>query len=573
MTMRFAVTPGSATPDEDYEIGPQRPVTGGGIAHRTGTYADATVRSLTFAAGQASAQVLVRTMDDDEDEEDETLTLNVSSVLGTSSRVTATGMIMDNDYSMQTRAFEAVLASFGRTVAGEAVNVLGERFSEAGSEDRVTLGGHALSLGGGATPAASAEEPFFDAGVGASGRADAGGEGPASMRELAARSSFVLSVGPTDDAPDAPGAWTLWGRAGVARFSGRPASDLETDGEVFTGFVGVDARLRPDVLTGVAVARSRGDMGYRLADERADVDAALTSVFPYAHWKPSDGLGVWAMAGAGWGEAMVKDEAGSARTAIEMRMAALGWRKELGGGDGDGDGDGDVSWALKGDGLAVEMESDEAARLHATKPAMQRLRLLMEAAAEWPLGAQGRLRPRLEFGGRWDGGRFGKGYGAEAGGGVTYADARLGLEAEARGRYLLAHQSAGFEESGAGLALRFDPRGDGVGPWFELSPQWGAPEGGAESLWGSLPGGDADAPASRLGLGAGWRFDEALGASVTFDREAAGDARSYGLGVGWTPRGEPGGAPDVSVEVEASRREGETDATEHRIGLQLRLNW
>ena len=172
-------------------------------------------------------------------------------------------------------------------------------------------------------------------------------------------------------------------------------------------------------------------------------------------------------------------------------------------------------------------------------------------------------------------GRFGKGYGAEAGGGVAYADARLGLEAEARGRYLLAHQSAGFEESGAGLAVRFDPGGDGVGPWFELSPQWGAPESGAESLWGSLPGGGggADAPASRLGLALGWRFGEALGASVTFDREAAGAARGYGLGVGWMPRGELGGAPEVSVEAEASRRENETDATEHRIGLQLRMNW
>ena len=115
-------------------------------------------------------------------------------------------------------------------------------------------------------------------------------------------------------------------------------------------------------------------MGYRLTGEDSTVDATLTSVFPYAHWTPREDLDLWGMLGAGSGKARLKDEAGTARTAIEMRMAALGWRKELGVA-------GDAMWALKGDGFAVEMESDAAEGLSATEAEAQRLRLVVEGAA------------------------------------------------------------------------------------------------------------------------------------------------------------------------------------------------
>ena len=559
MTLRFAATPGSAMPEADYRVARSAP--GAGSAQRTGAaYADATGRGFTVAAGQTSVRVAVMTVDDAEDEPDETFTLSAAATLEAVSGAAATGMIIDNDHRARTRAFAALLASFGRTVAAEAVDMLTGRFADVGAGDRVSLGGHALSLG---AAAAEAEEPF-EAGAEeeAGGLAGAGGDGPATMRELAAQSSFALSLGESAEAGGA-NAWTFWGRAGTARFANRPAADLETDGEVFTGFLGADVRLRRNFLAGMAVARSKADMGYRLAEEQADVEATLTSVFPYAHWKPAEGLGVWALAGAGWGEADLTDAAGSARTAIAMRMAALGGRKELGGAGG-------VSWALKGDGVAVGMESDAAAGLHATKPATQRLRLLVEGAADWAVSEHGRLRPRVEFGGRWDGGDFGRGYGAEVGGGLAYADTRLGLEAEARGRYLLAHKAAGFEESGAGFSLRFDPGGDGVGPWFGFAPQWGAPDVAVESLWGSLPAdGDGAAPAGRLQLEAGWRFDEALSLGARFERDEADGARGYGLGGRWTPSGAPG----FSLEVETSRRESVAAAPDSRIGLQLRLIW
>ena len=179
-----------------------------------------------------------------------------------------------------------------------------------------------------------------------------------------------------------------------------------------------------------------------------------------------------------------------------------------------------------------------------------------------------RLRTQLELGGRWDGGRVDKGYGAEVGGSVAYQDTARGIEGVARGRYLLAHRSDGFEERGASLTVRFDPGGDGVGPWVSLSPQWGAPESGVGSMWGSAPrGGDSPSPAGQLGMQVGYRFDESFDTTLKFDRGQDTGDRSYGLG----GRFGLGSALDLALEVE--RRESDSAAPEHRVGLKLGISW
>ena len=119
-------------------------------------------------------------------------------------------------------------------------------------------------------------------------------------------------------------------------------------------------------------------------------------------------------------------------------------------------------------------------------------------------GEHGRLRSELELGGRWDGGRVEKGYGVEVGGGVKYADARMGLEVEVEGRYLLGHRSEEFRERGASVAVRFDPgggRGGGCGwGWCRAGVRSGS---GVESLWGSVLDGGGESASGRLGCGGG----------------------------------------------------------------------
>ena len=96
--------------------------------------------------------------------------------------------------------------------------------------------------------------------------------------------------------------WTLWGRGTASGFDGRPKDDFSMDGNVFTGYLGLDYRLQPNVLLGLAVVHSQGDVDYETTDvTKGAVDLTLTSVSPYAHWSPRPGLGVWGLFGVGWG--------------------------------------------------------------------------------------------------------------------------------------------------------------------------------------------------------------------------------------------------------------------------------
>ena len=87
--------------------------------------------------------------------------------------------------------------------------------------------------------------------------------------------------------------------------------------------------------------------------------------------------------------------------------------------------------------------------------------LSTHAASSWTASATSRIRPRLELGGRWDGGSDAGGVSSELGGGVSLVHVGLGLELAGAGRYLLAHQAEGFEEWRASLTLRAGAGGCG----------------------------------------------------------------------------------------------------------------
>ena len=251
--------------------------------------------------------------------------------------------------------------------------------------------------------------------------------------------------------------------------------------------------MRSDLLAGVALSHNEGKMSYELEGERGKVDATLTGV--PAVWSLDTGRGVERVGAGrnGLGDAELVDEVGAARTGIEMRMLALGWRKELGDVEG-------VEWALKGDGFLVEMESEDARLLPGTKSGVQRLRMTVEGGKEWSVGEHGRLRTEMELGGAGTG-ASGEGLRNGSRGWGEVCGRADGLEVEVEGRYLLAHRSEGFRERGASVAVRYDPGGDGEGMWLGVAPHWGASGSGVESLWGSVPEGEATRPRA----GGQWR--------------------------------------------------------------------
>ena len=477
---------------------------------------------LSIAAGQHSVRVVVATIDDEKVEPEETFTVSLVPEWAVVERVSATGTILDNDAAAaRARALKVMLASFGREVAQEAVEVVGERLGEGASGSHVTLAGQRMVLG----PVSSAvgeEAPSGGFGREALHRREVDKGRIVSAREIVSDSAFAVSFGvPEEAGSDARDRWTVWGRTGRSEFSGRPEGELSAQGKVLSGYVGLDARVRDDLVLGVALSHSEGDMSYERSGAGGEVDARLTSVLPYGRWTAGGGLSVWGLLSAGWGEVELVDDLGATRTGIGLGLLALGWRQEL-------EAWQEVEWALKGDGFMVEVDSEAAWMLPATRAGVQRLRLMLEGGREWSVAEHGRLRTKVEFGGRWDGGDAQRGYGSEVGGSLEYVDSRLGVEIEGRGRYVLGHESQGFRTWGASLGVRVDPGGDGEGVWIGLSPVWGAPHSGVQSLWEGGPqgGGSKESSSVRMALEAGYRSGDALDVRVTVDQERAGGASS-----------------------------------------------
>ena len=123
-----AGAPGSATPGADYR-------------------AEAAGR-LVLAAGTTTGTLAVPTLDDRRVEPTETFTVTVpADPLFERADATATGTIEDDDTERaRKRSVGMVLAGVGRTLATDAVDVIGDRFEQQPPTTQATVGGQALSL-------------------------------------------------------------------------------------------------------------------------------------------------------------------------------------------------------------------------------------------------------------------------------------------------------------------------------------------------------------------------------------------------------------------------------------------
>ena len=488
---------------------------------------------LTFRRGEQEKTLRVQTLEDRTGEAAETFRIRLTTASdadppaagdpGTGA-VTATGTITDDDADMRARAMSMALAGMGRWVAADAMDVIEGRFAGSqAAEAQVGLGGRTLPLAGagaqGPTGAAAPGTRFARYGLDPGRpqgpvRADEGwrwtpeDSRTAFSADSIARSRFNLPLGRQVDggAPGGASGWRIWGQGSVGGFDDEPAAGSTIDGKVVAGYLGLDYRPRQDAMVGVALAHSRGDVDYAMESVTSgQVDMNLTSVLPYAHWSPRDGLGTWGLLGAGWGRAELQDEGGRVETDLRMWMAAAGLRQDV------------ASWqeidlALKADGFLTELKTGAKPGLPKAKGEARRLRLLLEGSSEWEVSPVSRMTPRLELGGRWDGGAGEDGMGMEVGGGLAYTHTDLGLEVEAQGRFLLAHQADGFKEWGGSLTVKLDPGQAGRGPWMTFSPGWGREGSRMAQMWDgkeafrahSSADGAPELPPDRLSLEVGW---------------------------------------------------------------------
>ena len=547
--------------------------TGAGAATEDSDYT-ATSGRLTFAAGETKQTVSVPVLDDGHDEDEETMTLTLSNPVG--ARIadgTATGTI-ENAGPIP----RAWIARFGRTVADQVLDAVGERMrGGSAASTRMTLGGREVLLDAEWPKEGEARGASFLTGAkGAVGAGDflRGGADPrerehlfehkaadasssraSSMSELLLASSFHLaSAEGTGNAPR----WSLWGRGARSSFNGRDG-ELTLDGGVSTGLVGADYESGKALL-GVALAWSAGDGSYKGAGAGGELESKLASVYPYLRYTVSERLSVWGVVGMGEGDLTLQTEAGETmETDLSLSMAALGVRGAL-------LSRADYELAVKSDFTFVQTESEKTKGLASAEAETRRLRLALEGSREMDFG-RGSLTPSVEVGLRYDGGDAETGAGVELGGGVRYAASGLTMDVRVRG--LLAHEERDYEEWGVSASAVFSPGSEGRGFSMRVGSAWGAASGGADRIWTGGAAGlarEADLPGASLDAEVAYGLDALRGLLTPYTGVALSEnGETWRAGARWTL------GPALALSLEASLTEPASD-DDARGGLFLRAS-
>ena len=556
---------------------------------RAGEDYEAASEVLVFAPGEAAKRVSVTVLGDTQPEADETfgVTLHDAEQRAASAGLAAEGVIEDDDQERMRRALRRAHAEFARVVATDAVAVIGERFAAGGAaESQLTLNGRRLELAGaaagGAEPAAGAAEW--------SPASEETALSQVPLREFLVGSSFdLVGRAPLSEAGAVAAAgggpeWSVWSRGALSQYGGQSAAPgASWNGGVYGGYLGADIRVAEPLVLGLAVSHNAGAMEYQESvvdrgDEfKAKVETSLTSVLPYAHWRPLEGVSLWTLAGAGLGGSGVTWESTRLETSNTLWLGAAGARVSV------------VSWngldlALATDGYYASLSAESEAAKWLTQelaPAgVGRVRLLADARFDWQMAVDSRLGVNLEVGGRWDAGAAAQGFGAELGGGLEYVYTALGLGVRAHGRYLLAHQEREFQDWGASAGLSFDPGAPGRGLALAVAPAWGAPGSRTEGVWSAAPlAAESGGGAARDG--AGLRPDR-LDAELSYGIEMPGAAGLVTLYGGLT-QGQPDSAGyrvgsrlelgGLSMDLALDRQENPGADPAHGLRLEGQLHW
>ena len=375
------------------------------------------------------------------------------------------------------------LTRLGRTVSQQVVDALQQRFSAQPAPGvHLTVDGAAISS---AVPLQENQQVL----------SKALGFERSSSQQVVEGSAFSFSPQATAEAGGAP-RLALWGRGALSSFHGQQ-NTVSFDGEVSTALVGAEWRAER-WQAGAALSHSWGNGSYGAeGDHSAQVDSrsSLTGIFPYGRYGLTPRLGVWAVAGHGWGQLSLQPD-GAAReyeANTNLRLAAIGLDGLLRQG-----GDAGISVTTTTDVLMVHTTSAAVEGLKASEGSVSRLRLGLAATRPFPLANGAALLPSLELGMRQDGGDAETGFGLEVGAGLTWEDPQHGISAQVRGRTLLTHADEELREQGLAFSLAWDPDPSNRGPSFSLSHSLGAvAAGGMDALLSPVAMQVLDGPGNR----------------------------------------------------------------------------
>ncbi len=476
------------------------------------------------------------------EEGETTLTYTATDVYGngtsTTFTVTVTGLI-------PAALNEVLLPEVVRGMADSTVGAIARRIGQAAQGAAAT----GFSLGGQRGWAALRSH------------GEALSEGRRDFRELLAGSDFVLNAAGASGVSSV----ALWGSGEYRGLSGESGT-LGWDGELSGFHLGVDARPRQDLLTGVAVSWLGSDLDYEDAAAGGGLGAGayavkLTGVHPYLGWSAREGLEVWATAGYGEGELEVTPKGRESRSSdVETRTVGVG-------GSGLLLERGMSTVRLKGELMHSTLEVEDSVHIEGLEVEATRVRMTVEAGQTHALANGGVFEPSLEVGLRHDDGDGATGSGAEVGGGVNYRHPAWGITAGGRVRALVGH-GGDQEEWGIEGHIRVSPGAGGQGLSLSLRPGYGDSGSGIRELWRqgvSEDGGSgAEDYRGRLEarLGYGLSVPGYAGVFTPYTGMTLGATEGYGIGVNWKV------GSRFDLDLLGERREPGAGPAEHALLLK-----
>ncbi len=403
---------------------------------------------------------------------------------------------------------------------------------------------------------------------GAGGPGFAPGDQPG-LAALLGGTSFTMPFG-VSGAPQQSATGTQlasWG-AGEYHHLGEPGqSALDWKGNMASAHAGIDARVGPGILAGVAGSYSSGSFDFTDRTGATPVTgtygAIMTSVHPYMAWFSDGGdASVWGSAGLGRGEIEVDDAREGLRTSpAGMLTGAGGASYQL-----LTRGAGGVR--VKAEGWAGRVVVGGGAQIEEVTLNMRRGKLALELTQGFRAGAGQEVALLLEGGMRYDNGDGVNGAGAEVAGGLRYNSSKLGLTAEGRGRFVILARD-GYEEWGLGGMLMFDPATRGQGVSIRVAPSYGDHRSGVNQLWergvyGAVGGRDP-------GMGPGVDGEVAYGIAgfqgtpYSAFQLAGSGMRAFTSGVRYDL------GAGVGLRLEGTRRVSGLGGARHSVGVRGRI--
>ena len=464
--------------------------------------------------------------------------------------------------ALDPKARQGWLSRFGRTVSHQVVAGIQDRFTAAPPPPglHLTVAGEEFIN---ATPLAENQQVL----------AKALGFETITGHQLVEGSAF--SFAPSADGN--PAQFAIWGQGALASFSGAEDS-LSLDGDVSTALLGAEwsgARW----LAGAALSHSWGSGDYAEDNTVAggDISSTLTGIFPYGRYRLTPRLGIWAVAGYGWGDLTLEPDGDSAdySPGTTMTMGAVGMDGLLLDGGAEG-----LSLTTTADALLVQTTSEAVAGLASSDANISRLRLGLEANRPVPLANGASLLPSLELGIRQDSGDAETGFGMELGAGLVWTDSGRGISAALKGRTLLTHADEEFQEQGLAVSFAWEPNPTNRGPSLALSHAVGAvAEGGMDALLSPTTMESLDVTPSRqhqfeTKLAYGFPvFNDRLTLTPGVGLALSPDSRTYSLLWALAPYAQQPQAEPWQLSLEGERQEDNAadSSVEHSLKLRFSL--